>query len=108
MHLTNSFNAALARSKLKDGSGGAGLVLWALFRIFRKSLLLNAIPRLMGIVFRYSQPILINSTIRYISDPVTENDEAKASGFQLILAAFIIYVGSGVSCLIAVLLKVRH
>ncbi|KAE9374390.1 putative multidrug resistance protein [Stipitochalara longipes BDJ] len=81
----------------EEESEGAGVVLWALFRFFGSSLLLNAIPRLMVIAFRYSQPILINSTIRYVSEPVTEGEKWEATGYQLIFAAFIIYVGSGVS-----------
>jgi ATP-binding cassette subfamily C (CFTR/MRP) protein 1 len=52
----------------------------------------------MVIAFRYSQPILINSTIKYIIEPVTESEERDVTGYYLILAAFVIYVGSGVSC----------
>jgi ATP-binding cassette subfamily C (CFTR/MRP) protein 1 len=75
-------------------------LLWALFRLFKGSLLLNAIPRLMVIVFRYSQPILINSTIRYVAEPVTDSVGQEITGYYLILAAFVIYVGNGVSCLL--------
>lgn len=52
----------------------------------------------MVIAFRYSQPILINSTIRYVTEPVTEIEERDVTGYHLILAAFLIYVGSGASC----------
>lgn len=96
----NISNASLAKPEPKEGSEGSGLLLWALFKFFRKSLLLNAIPRLMVIAFRYSQPILINSMIRYISEPVTESEEWNLYGYQLILAAFIIYVGRGVRFLV--------
>jgi ATP-binding cassette subfamily C (CFTR/MRP) protein 1 len=79
-------------------SEGGGTLLWVLFRFFKGSLLLNAIPRLILIAFRYSQPILINSTIRYVTGPVTEIEEQDVTGYNLILAAFVIYVGTAVSC----------
>ena len=88
----------LAKPEPKEGSEGGGALLWALFGFFKGSLLLNAIPRLILIAFRYSQPILINSTIRYVTEPVTEIEEPDVTGYHLILAAFIIYVGSAVSC----------
>lgn len=94
----NFIDSTLAKSELKEGSEGGGALLWALFRFFKASLLLNAIPRLMVIAFRYSQPILINRTIRYVTVPATEIEERGATGFHLIVAAFVIYVGSGVSC----------
>jgi ATP-binding cassette subfamily C (CFTR/MRP) protein 1 len=52
----------------------------------------------MLIGFTYSQPIFINRTIRYVAAPATEMEERDITGYHLILAAFIIYVGSGVSC----------
>jgi hypothetical protein len=86
------------KSESKEASEGGGTLLWALFRFFKGSLLLNAIPRLILITFRYSQPILINSTIRYVTGPVTEIEEQDVTGYNLIFAAFVIYVGSAVSC----------
>ncbi|RFU34159.1 hypothetical protein B7463_g2169, partial [Scytalidium lignicola] len=83
--------------KPKEGSEGGGALLWALFKFFRGSLLLNAIPRLMVIAFRYSQPIFISSTIRYVSEPVTKLSEQDVTGYYLIFAAFVIYAGTGVS-----------
>jgi ATP-binding cassette subfamily C (CFTR/MRP) protein 1 len=75
-----------------------------LFGFFKGSLLLNAIPRLMVIIFRYSQPILINNTIRYVTEPATEIDEWNVTGYQLILAALVIYVGSAVKLFVSFLL----
>ena len=54
----------------------------------------------MVIAFRYSQPILINSTITYVTEPTTEIEERNITGYHLILAALVIYAGSGVSCLV--------
>jgi ATP-binding cassette, subfamily C (CFTR/MRP), member 1 len=91
---------ALARPEARKGSVGGGALLWALFKFFKGSLFLNAIPRFLVIAFRYSQPILINSTIRYVTEPTTEIEEKDIAGYHLILAALVIYVGSGVSCLV--------
>jgi len=73
-------------------------LLWALFGLIKGSLVLNAIPRLMVTVFRYSQPILISSTIRYVTEPVTGIIERDITGYHLILATFVICVGRPVSC----------
>ena len=52
----------------------------------------------MVIAFRYSQPILINKTIKYVTEPVTKHEERDITGYQLIFATLVIYVGSGVRC----------
>jgi ATP-binding cassette subfamily C (CFTR/MRP) protein 1 len=57
----------------------------------------NTVVRLAWIIFKYSQPVLINRTIRYVSEPVTEIEGRDMTGYYLILATFIIYVGAGVS-----------
>ncbi|KAH8591587.1 P-loop containing nucleoside triphosphate hydrolase protein [Bisporella sp. PMI_857] len=80
-----------------EGSKGGGALLWALFEFFKRSLFLNAIPRLMMIFFRYAQPILINSTIKYVTKPVTDIGGKNITGLRLAFAAFVIYVGSAVS-----------
>lgn len=51
----------------------------------------------MMIAFRYSQPILINRTIEYVTESITEVNDRDDTGYYLILATFVIYVGSGVS-----------
>jgi len=81
----------------REGSESGKALLWTLFGFFKGTLFLNAIPRLMVIAFRYSQPILISSTIKYVTQPVTEFEGQETTGDRLILAAFIIYVGNGVS-----------
>lgn len=95
--MENTIDPSIAKPKPKEDSEGGGALLWALFRFLKVSLILNAIPRLMVIAFRYSQPILINSTIKYVTGPVTENKEQDVTGYRLIFTAFVIYVGSGVS-----------
>ncbi|RDW87858.1 hypothetical protein BP5796_03552 [Coleophoma crateriformis] len=84
------------KTKPREQTEGGGALLWALFRFFKGSLLLNAIPRMVVIVFRYLQPILIIKTIGYVSEPVTEIENRDVTGFQLVLATLLIYVGSGV------------
>ncbi|KAK5995410.1 ABC multidrug transporter B [Cladobotryum mycophilum] len=48
-------------------------------------------PRLMLIIFRYSQPILISQAVQFIEDD-TQSDDASR-GYWLILAAIVIYTG---------------
>ncbi|KAI0520681.1 P-loop containing nucleoside triphosphate hydrolase protein [Xylaria bambusicola] len=81
-----------AKPDPSHGSSGGGTLLWALLRLFRGSLLLTAIPRLMMVIFTYSQPVFINKTITY----VTEQGQPK-EGHYLIIAALVIYLGMGVS-----------
>lgn len=72
------------------------LLLWVVFKFFLRTLLLNSIPRLMMIGFRYMQPILINNTIRYVTEPSAEESNHQTTGYYLVLTAFVIYVGMGV------------
>lgn len=55
----------------------------------------------MMIGFRYMQPILINNTIRYVTEPSAEEDKQQTAGYYLVLTAFVIYVGMGV-CFMAI------
>jgi hypothetical protein len=66
----------------------------ALFRCVRKAFLAAVIPRIFSIFFRYSQPILIKESIRYVvADSLgTENHR----GYWLIVSAMGIYVGLAV------------
>jgi ATP-binding cassette subfamily C (CFTR/MRP) protein 1 len=90
----------LGKPESEESIEGGSSLLWALFGFFKGSLILNAIPRLGLIAFRYSQPIIINKTIRYVTKPTTEMEERDITGYHLIIATFIIYIGSGVSCLL--------
>jgi hypothetical protein len=54
------------------------------------------IPRLFLIVFRYAQPVLIGTAIRFISKSSSRSPE---TGYSLILMAAIVYVGLAVSTL---------
>ncbi|KAH8891439.1 P-loop containing nucleoside triphosphate hydrolase protein [Thozetella sp. PMI_491] len=79
----------------KTESGTA--LLWALFKFIRGGILVNSIPRLATIVFRYSQPIFISKMIKYVTEPVSQGAESDITGYDLVLAAFIIYIGVTIS-----------
>ena len=79
---------------MTDANTG-NLLLWVVFKFFLRSLLFNSVPRLTMIGFRYMQPILINNTIRYVTEPSAEGD-TQQTGYYLVLTAFVIYVGMGV------------
>ncbi|KAI4597331.1 hypothetical protein KJ359_004437 [Pestalotiopsis sp. 9143b] len=87
----------IGKSDLKNASGHGGALLWVMIKFFRGSLLLNAVPRLLMIAFRYSQPVFINSAIKYVTKPSLTADARDDTGYYLILAALAIYVGLAVS-----------
>lgn len=86
-------------AKPKPGSDSAMPLLKALFRCFGIDMLVLTIPRLLSTAFRYTQPILINRTIQYVTRRATESDETRddVTGTQIIFAAVIIYSGTTVS-----------
>jgi hypothetical protein len=67
----------------------------ALMKCLKQPFLAAIMPRLFLIVFRYSQPILIRESIRYVVayPPKTESSQ----GFWLVLSAVAVYVGLAVS-----------
>lgn len=52
------------------------------------------LPRLSLIAFRYSQPILISTAIRYLNAPLEEKSPKK--GYSVILMAVVVYLGLAV------------
>lgn len=54
------------------------------------------LPRLFLAIFRYSQAIIINLTIRYVSKDVTRGSVSE-TGYWLVIAALIVYGGMAVS-----------
>ncbi|KAF4922595.1 ABC transporter atnG [Colletotrichum viniferum] len=52
------------------------------------------IPRLSLIIFRYAQPVLISTVIRYLNSSSVESSQ---TGYQLIVMASIVYIGLAVS-----------
>lgn len=54
------------------------------------------LPRLSLIIFRYSQPILISTAIRYLNAPLEEKSSNK--GYSVILMAVVVYLGLAVRC----------
>jgi len=93
----NITNFTLAKPAQKGNTEGAKILLWALFQLLKGSLLINAVPRITLIIFRFSQPILINKAVKYLTEPAMETKEQDTTGYYLILATLVIYIGSGVS-----------
>ena len=55
------------------------------------------IPRLFLIVFRYSQAILINATIRFVGQNNGMKDQLPNTSAWLVIVGVVIYVGMAVS-----------
>jgi hypothetical protein len=64
-------------------------------KCLKQPFLAAIIPRLFLIAFRYSQPILIRESIRYVVAYPT--DKESSQGFWLVLSAVAVYVGLAVS-----------
>lgn len=69
------------------------VLLSCLIRPFRSAIL----PRLFLIIFRYSQAVLINITIRFVSQNGKTSGFTTSTGYWLVLLAIVIYVGMAVS-----------
>jgi ATP-binding cassette, subfamily C (CFTR/MRP), member 1 len=63
----------------------------ALIECLKKPFLAAIIPRLFLIVFRFSQPILIRESIRYVVAYAAGTESSQ--GFWLVLSSPVIYVG---------------
>ena len=66
----------------------------ALFNYLRRPFVAAIIPRLFLLGFRYSQPILIKESIRYVVASPTGTGSSRGSG--LVVSAMIIYIGLAV------------
>lgn len=55
------------------------------------------LPRLSLIIFRYSQPVLIGTAIRYLS--TSPEEKSSKAGYSVILMAVVVYIGLAVSFL---------
>jgi ATP-binding cassette, subfamily C (CFTR/MRP), member 1 len=62
---------------------------------FKRPVAAAILPRLFLITFRYSQPVLINISVRYISNAPKERDSVDY-GRWLIVGAFVVYIGLAV------------
>jgi ATP-binding cassette subfamily C (CFTR/MRP) protein 1 len=69
---------------------------YVLLNCFKRPVTAAVLPRLFLIVFRYSQPVLINIAVRYISNAPKESGSTE-EGRWLIVAALAVYVGLAVS-----------
>jgi hypothetical protein len=67
----------------------------ALLRCIRHAFLAPVIPRLLVIIFRYSQPALIRYSIQFVTSPAIAASEIR--GYWLVLSAVVVYLGLGVS-----------
>ncbi|KAB5582239.1 putative ABC transporter [Coniochaeta sp. 2T2.1] len=67
----------------------------ALLRCIRQPFLAAIIPRLFLIVFRYSQPVLIKQSIRFVSMPSESGMDMH--GYWLVVSAVVVYLGLAIS-----------
>ncbi len=71
---------------------------WALLRCVRWRFAAPVVPRLLVILFRYSQPGLIRRAIQLVAtDNLASGDGSRTRGYWLVVSAMIIYVGLAVS-----------
>lgn len=78
----------------------AWALLTAWFWCFSRDMAIVALPRLVVTLLHYSQPILISTTIAYVSPRVSSVGHDLAfslNGYQIIVATVVIYVGRAVS-----------
>ncbi|KAJ9485611.1 hypothetical protein VN97_g7741 [Penicillium thymicola] len=86
----------LKRAWEKHGNAENNLSLpWAFVRCFWWELLAVAFPRVCMIGFNFAQPFMITAVLVYIEGPITP--ESRNSGYGLIGAAFLIYLGLALS-----------
>ncbi|KAH8903310.1 ABC transporter [Coniochaeta sp. PMI_546] len=67
----------------------------ALVSSMRSQFFAPVLPRLCLILFRYAQPVLIRTAVRYLSTPV--NETRSRAGYSVILMAIIVYIGLALS-----------
>src|SRR5882757_1436176 len=75
---------------------GSTTLPYVLLDCFKRPVSAAILPRLFLITFRYSQPVLINISVRYISNAPKEK-ESTDNGRWLIVGALVVYVGLAVS-----------
>lgn len=66
----------------------------ALVSSMRSQFFAPVLPRLCLIVFRYAQPVLIRTAVRYLSTPV--NETRSRAGYSVIVMAIVVYIGLAV------------
>lgn len=76
-------------------ASGKYALVYASFHCLRWKLAAIVVPRLCLIGFNYSQPFLIASAIKHVSQP--DGAQEKNDGYGLIAAAGLIYLGIAVS-----------
>jgi hypothetical protein len=66
----------------------------ALYRCLKRPFLAAILPRLFLIVFKYSQPILIKESIRYVTTSYTI--ASSTYGYWIIISGIAVYFGLAV------------
>ncbi|KAK3301707.1 P-loop containing nucleoside triphosphate hydrolase protein [Chaetomium strumarium] len=69
----------------------------ALFRCIRRAFVAPIVPRLLLMLFRYSQPALIRQSIQFVTDGIPTAAGVETRGYWLVLSAVTIYIGLAVS-----------
>ena len=69
---------------------------YVLLDCLKRPLAAAVLPRLFLIIFRYSQAILINIAVKYVSNAPKESKSTE-QGRWLIVRALVVYVGLAVS-----------
>lgn len=69
----------------------------ALVMCIRRAFIAPIIPRLLMILFRYSQPALIRQSIQFVSDGIPTVAAVETRGYWLVLSAITVYIGLAVS-----------
>ncbi|KAF8851871.1 putative ABC transporter [Acephala macrosclerotiorum] len=67
----------------------------ALFKCIKRPFIAAVVPRLFLIIFRYSQPVLIKESIRFVLTSSARADGNR--GYWLIISAIAVYVGLAIS-----------
>lgn len=71
-------------------------LLFALLDSVRQSLILAALPRICCIGFKFAQPFLLKRVVNYVANDKGDDPE-KSTGFALVGATALVYIGLAVS-----------
>ncbi|KAL2883225.1 hypothetical protein SGCOL_001416 [Colletotrichum sp. CLE4] len=74
---------------------GKRILLRSIFSTTKMALLVTAVPRLVLIGFKFSQPFLINRIIKYVDGD--RGSDSKSVGYGLIAATGLVYLGNALS-----------
>jgi ATP-binding cassette subfamily C (CFTR/MRP) protein 1 len=71
----------------------------ALYRCLKQPFLAAILPRLFLVIFKYSQPILIKESIRYVT--ASETFVSSIRGYWIVVSGIAVYAGLavGIKCI---------